>query len=41
MASECARLRNSIVHTPGAVISSAEAERAIAAYETFLKEMEG
>lgn len=35
------RLRNSIVHTPGAAVSSIEAERALAAYEAFLKEMGG
>lgn len=35
------RLRNSIVHTPGISITSGEADRAIAAYEAFLKEMGG
>lgn len=35
------RLRNSLVHTPGISVSVAEAERAIDAYEAFLKEMGG
>lgn len=35
------RLRNSLVHSPSAVVASGEAERAIAAYEAFLKEMGG
>ena len=35
------RLRNSIVHTPGVSVSAKDAERAIASYESFLKEMGG
>ena len=33
------RLRNNIVHTPGAAISSHEARAAMKAYEDFLKEL--
>ncbi len=34
------RLRNDLVHTPGFVVSAAEAETAMGDYEAFLKEME-
>ena len=33
------RLRNTLVHTPGAAVSVGEAKNAIAAYEKFLKEL--
>ncbi len=34
------RLRNDIVHTPGFVVSAADAEKAMGDYEAFLKEIE-